>query len=72
VELVLPDTTMPELGEYARGVMSSPGQITIEVPAAAMAEVERDVFEQINAMEPMKRALIYAQGHDLHEDCGWT
>jgi len=72
VELVLQDTAMPELGEYARGVMLSPGQITIKVAAVSMADAERNVFERINAMEPMKRALMYAQGNDIHEDCGWT
>lgn len=71
-ELDLPGLTMPELGEYARGVMLSPGQLTIKVSAATMADVERSVFGRINEMEPTKRALMYAEGNDLNEDCGWA
>ena len=72
VELVFRDIVMPEIGEYARGIMRDREELVIKVPATAMIEAEQDVFRVINEMEPGQRALLYAQGHDLHEDCGWT
>lgn len=71
VELDLPDTAIPELGEYARGVMRSPDQLSLKVSSARMTDAER-AFERINAMDPMKRALMYGQGGDIYEDCGWA
>jgi len=71
--LVFRDATpMPEMGEYARGIMPSRDQLTIKVPAAAMIDAEQSVFKEINELEPEQRARFYAQGHDLHEDCGWA
>lgn len=72
VGLDLPDIAMPEIGEYARGVMLTPGQLTIKVSAASMADADRDVFAQVNAMEPLKRAQLHEQDNDLYEDCGWA
>lgn len=76
IELDLPDIDVSEMGEYARGVMLNSGQLTLKVSAASMIEVERDVFTEINAMDPMKRALMcehmHEQGNDLYEDCGWA
>ena len=69
---MLPDAVMPELGEYARGIMSPPDQVTIKVPATAMIDAEQNVFGEINRMKFAQRALMYAQGYDLHEDCGWA
>ena len=39
---------MPELGEYARGIMSSDDGLTIKVPAASMVDVEQGSFKSIN------------------------
>jgi hypothetical protein len=63
---------LPELGEYARGIMSDQDQLTIKVPPAAMVEAEQTIFREINEMEPAQRQQMYAQGLDLHEDCGWA
>jgi hypothetical protein len=72
VPFVLPDTTpMPEMGEFARGIMPGRDELTIKVSAAAMIKAEK-AFKRINGMEPSQRALMYGQGSDLHEDCGWA
>lgn len=63
---------LPEMGEYARGIMPSDDQLTIKVPASAMIDVEQNVFKDINNMEPADRTRMYAQIGDLHEDCGWA
>ncbi len=63
---------MPDMGEYARGIMASPGELTIRVSAASMVDAEQGVFSKINAMEPARRAAMYAQGGDIYEECGWA
>jgi hypothetical protein len=63
---------MPDMGEYARGIMASPGELTIRVFPALMIDAEQDMFPKINAMEPAKRAAMYARGGDIYEDCGWA
>jgi hypothetical protein len=72
VRLVFRDTVMPEMGEFARGIMTGPDNLIIKVPPAGMIEAEETVFGEINKMEPAQRALMYARGYDLHEDCGWA
>lgn len=72
VRLVARDTVMPEMDEYARGIMTGPGNLTIRVPAAGMIDAEENVFNEINKMELAQRARMYAQGYDLYEDCGWA
>lgn len=67
-----PDGLIPELGEYARGILRDSNTFTVKVPPAIMVEVEKDMSREINEMEPTKRALLYAQGNDAFEDCGWT
>lgn len=62
---------MPELGEYARGIMSSDDELTIKVSAATMIDVEQNAFKRINDLGTAERAVMYAQSGDLHEDCGW-
>jgi hypothetical protein len=66
-----PDGAIPEAGECARGIMVSPGHLNIKVAAASMA-AEHTIFEQINAMEPAKRAVMYEAGSDVYGDCGWA
>jgi hypothetical protein len=61
-----------EMGEYARGIMASPGELTIRVSAASMIDAEQGMFSKINAMEPAKRAAMYTHGSDLYEECGWA
>ncbi len=72
VQLLSRDTVIPEMGEYARGIMRDHEELTIKASAAAMIKAEQNVFRVINEMAPAQRALLYAQGFDLHEDCGWT
>jgi hypothetical protein len=69
--IVLHDSNMPELGEYARAIMPSSDELTIRVSAAVMTDAE-DSFRRLNHMEPAQRALMYKQGNDLYEDCGWA
>jgi hypothetical protein len=59
------------MGEFARGIMPGPDELAIKVSAATMIEAE-NMFKRINGMEPAHRALMYGQGSDLHEDCGWA
>ena len=72
VPLTYEDITVPGLGEYARGIMSGQGDLTIKVPAALVAEVEQTIFREINEMEAAQRREMYTLGNDLHEDCGWA
>jgi len=71
VPIVLHDSNMPELGEYARATMPSGDELTIRVSAASMTEAE-EMFRRLNHMEPAQRALMYKQGDDIYEDCGWA
>lgn len=66
-----PDGLIPELGEYARGILRDSNTLTVKVPPAIMVEVEQNISKEVNEMEPMKRALLYAQGNDVFDDCGW-
>lgn len=69
--MVLHDTTrMPELGEYSRGIMGD-DEFTVKLRPGSLAEAEQ-IFHEINAMEPGKRALMFHESTDLHEDCGWA
>jgi hypothetical protein len=63
---------IPELAEYARGIFAD-DHITIKVGAEAVARAER-MFNEINLMEPAKRALLFMDSTDLHEQAGyaWT
>ena len=63
---------IPDIGEYARGIMASPDGLTIRVSAASMIDAEQDAFAKINALEPAKRAAMYAQGGDIYQECGWA
>ena len=73
IQCVMNDASpVPEMGEYARGIMASPGELTIRVSAASMIDVQQGMFPKINAMEPAKRAAMYAQGGDIYEECGWA
>jgi hypothetical protein len=62
----------PEIAEYARGNMAN-GEITIKVGVDGMTQAE-ELFNEINAMEPAKRALMFTNDISLHQDCGyaWT
>jgi hypothetical protein len=62
----------PELGEYARGILSD-DEVSIRVGSDGMNQAE-GVFNKINLMEPARRALMFMDGNDLHEECGyaWT
>jgi hypothetical protein len=31
-----------------------------------------EMFRRLNHMESAKRALMYKQGNDIYEDCGWA
>jgi hypothetical protein len=70
VPLVFRDVNMPELGEYARGVVIS-DHLTIKASASTMLDAEH-MFEDINRMAPTKRALLYMQDPDGYEEFGWA
>ncbi|MFJ5532440.1 hypothetical protein [Streptomyces sp. NPDC093261] len=75
--VTLHDCTIPELGEYARGIWTSdPADLLIMVTPATLADLEETVFPRLNSMEPVNRALLYtetsAQGNDFVEMVGWT
>jgi hypothetical protein len=69
--IVLHDTNMPELGEYARAIMLSRDELTIKVSAETMIRAEES-FRRLNSMEPAQRALMHKEGNDVYEDCGWA
>jgi hypothetical protein len=72
VQLTFHGTPMPELGEYARGIMADGNRLTIKVPADGMIDAEKNVFGSVNKMKLAQRQQIYALGNDIHEDCGWA
>ena len=72
VTLTVSSARTPELGDYARGVMTGDGELTIKVSADTMLDAEQHTFARINALEPAERAQIYAEHNDLVEDCGWA
>jgi hypothetical protein len=61
---------IPELEDYARGIYIN-DHLTIKAGAPAMISAE-ELFRKINAMETAKRALMFMDSSDLHEDCGWA
>jgi hypothetical protein len=71
VPIVFHDSNMPELGEFARAIMLSHDELTIRVSAASMTDAEH-TFRRLNEMEPAQRALMYKQGSDIYEECGWA
>ncbi|HUY46110.1 MAG TPA: hypothetical protein VMV92_10350 [Streptosporangiaceae bacterium] len=71
IPIVVHDSNMPEVGEYARAIMLSRDELSIKVSAASMTEAE-EMFGRLNDMEPAQRALMYKEGNDLYEDCGWA
>jgi hypothetical protein len=72
IPLSFHDPHMPELGEYARGIMPSHDQLTIKVGASDMWRAEQEVFPKINALDRAKRAQMFAEGNNINEDCGWA
>jgi hypothetical protein len=70
---VLSDTyARPGLGEYARGIFVG-DEVVIKIGDDGMAQAE-DTFNRINRLEPGRRALMFMDSSDLHEQCGyaWT
>jgi hypothetical protein len=64
-------SSLPELGEYARGILSGEN-LTIRVGAADGMSGAEGLFERINGLEPGERAHMFMEGSDLAEDCGWS
>lgn len=65
------ESVLSVMGEYARGKMDSETDLDIKVNAQMMKDAEA-LFERLNDMELVKRALIYSDHIDLAEDCGWA
>jgi hypothetical protein len=71
IPIVLHDSNMPEVGEYARAIMLSREELRMMVSAASMTEAE-EMFGRLNDVEPAQRALMYKEGDDCYEDSGWA
>lgn len=70
--IILHDTArIPEMGEYARRILIEDDELSIKVSAQTMVEAEES-FQRINAMEAGKRALMFMDGDDIYENCGWA
>jgi hypothetical protein len=72
VPIILHDAVrIPEMGEYARGIFIGDDELSIKVSAESMVRAEES-FRKLNAMEAGKRALMFMDGGDIYEQCGWA